>query len=49
MIFKSFARLSASQIPTKKTFDLVQREQSLIRLGSFIKFCREFKIPIKLN
>lgn len=49
MIFKAYARVSANQAVQRKTFDLMPREYSLIRLGPFIKFCREFKIPIKLN
>lgn len=40
--------MSANKKVTK-TFDLVSREFNVVRVGPFIKFCRDFKIPCKLN
>lgn len=50
MIFKSYSRLSAcSSAQQCFTFDQVQKEYQSLKLATFIKFCRDFKIPIKLS
>ena len=33
----------------KKTFDQVTEEMNLIRLGAFVKFCKDFNMPLKLK
>jgi len=48
LIFKAYAWVSANKKITR-TFDLVQREFNVLRMGPFIKFCRDFRLPCKLT
>lgn len=51
LIFKSYARAAAGQASSKHayTFDQMTLQYATLRLGSFIKFCKDFKIPLKVN
>lgn len=48
----SYAKISAQQSNSKQkslTFDQVFKEYESMRLASFIKFCKDFGIPISLK